>query len=127
MLYVKQAKASVEQVVEKLKKSAAENHLGVLMVHDLKQKMAEKGVEFGPKCHIVEVCNPNQAKKVLEDNMTISTALPCRICVYEQAGKVTVATIRPTALLELFGNPELENVARDVEEAVIRTVDSACA
>jgi uncharacterized protein (DUF302 family) len=127
MFYAKEAKGTVEETLKKLQKSSADNQLGVMTVHNLREKMAEKGVEFGPECLIVEVCNPKQAKKVLENNMTISTALPCRISIYRQNDIVKVATIRPTALLKLFGNPELESTARDVEAAIIRAIDSACA
>lgn len=98
----------------------------MLGVHDLKQKMADKGVTFGPQCRILEVCNPHQAKAVLEANPSISTALPCRIAVYEQAGKTIISTLKPTAVLSLFGSPELEPVAQDVEAAIIRMIDAAC-
>ena len=126
MLYVKETEGRVEDVLDRLEKAVAENKFGVLGVHNLKEKMAAKGVEFGPECRIVEVCNPLQAKKVLEANMSISTALPCRISIYEEGGKIKVATLRPTVLLNLFGNPELESVAREVEDTVIRIIDSAC-
>jgi uncharacterized protein (DUF302 family) len=46
--------------------------------------MAKKGVEFSKECLTYEVCNPFQAKKVLEANPSISTALPCRIAVFEE-------------------------------------------
>jgi uncharacterized protein (DUF302 family) len=88
--------------------------------------MTAKGVQFGPQCCIIEVCNPMQAKKVLEKNMTISSALPCRISVYQEAGKVKVITLRPTVLFNLFGNPELEPVAKDVEDTLLRIIDAAC-
>ena len=126
MLYTKESNDSIEQVCEKLVAAAEANGFGVLAVHDLKKKMAAKGVSFVPQCRIFEVCNPVQAKKVLEANMLISTALPCRISVYEQGGKVSVSTLRPTAVLGLFGNPELEPVAESVEEAIIRIIDAAC-
>ena len=126
MLYTKESDDSVEQVGEKLTAAVEANGFGVLGVHDLKEKMAAKGVSFGPQCRIFEVCNPLQAKQVLEANMLISTALPCRISVYEQGGKVSVSTLKPTAVLGLFGNPELEPVAESVEEAIIRIIDAAC-
>jgi uncharacterized protein (DUF302 family) len=59
--------------------------------------------------------------------MGISTALPCRISVYEEAGKVKVATIKPTAMLAMFDQPDLASVAREVEETVERIIDAACA
>lgn len=95
MLYVKQAKGTVREVGEKLAAAAAVNKFGVLGTHDLRQKMADKGVEFHGQCLIFEVCNPMQAKQVLEADPSISTALPCRISVYEEGGKVKVATIKP--------------------------------
>jgi uncharacterized protein (DUF302 family) len=126
MLYVRETNKSIDEVCTKIQEAAAQNKFGVLAVIDLKDKMAAKGVQFGPQCRIIEVCNPMQAKKVLESNMTISSALPCRISVYEEAGKVKVITLRPTVLLNLFGNPELAPVAREVENAILLIIDTAC-
>ncbi len=126
MLYARETSGTVAEAVRKLEEAAKANKFGVLGEINLKEKMAAKGVEFGPACAIVEVCNPVQAKKVLEANLSISTALPCRISVYEEAGKVKIATLRPTALLGLFGSPELAPVAKDVEDTMIRIIDAAC-
>lgn len=126
MLYVREARGSIDEVAKKLEAAAADNKFGVLGVHDLKQKMHAKGVEFGPECRVFEVCNPFKAKAVLEADMTISNALPCRISVYEEAGTVKVSTLKPTAVLGLFNRPELEAVAQEVEEAIVRIIDSAC-
>ena len=67
---------------------------------------------------IFEVCNPLQAKKVLEANGAVSTALPCRISVYRSGDVYKLATILPTAMMKIFGSPELEPAAREVEEVV---------
>lgn len=126
MIYVRETDGPIDQVVERLEKASTENQFGVLSIHDLKEKMAAKGVEFGCECRVLEVCNPHKAKEVLHENMSISTALPCRISVYHEDDKVKVATIRPTRLLNLFDSPELQNVAREVEETLIRIIDTAC-
>jgi len=126
MLYTRETSGTVQEVVQRLEEAAKANKFGVLGEINLKEKMAAKGVEFGPACVVVEVCNPVQAKKVLEANMTISTALPCRISVYEEAGKVKISTLRPTAVLGLFGSPGLAPVAQGVEETIIRIIDAAC-
>jgi Domain of unknown function DUF302 len=54
------------------------------------------------------VCNPHQTKKVLEANLEISTALPCRISVYQE-GEVVKDTYSfvspdrsPTQVIESF-------------------------
>ena len=126
MLYVRETNKSVDEVCNKIQEAAIQNKFGVIAIIDLKEKMAAKGVQFGPQCRIIEVCNPMQAKKVLEKNMTISSALPCRISVYQEAGKVKVITLRPTVLFNLFGNPELEPVAKDVEDTMLSIIDAAC-
>jgi uncharacterized protein (DUF302 family) len=125
MLYVRAASGSVDEVVKRLEEAAAANKFGVLTVHNLKQKLNAKGVAFGPECCIVEVCNPKKAKSVLETDMSISNALPCRISIYEEKGTVKISTLRPTAILGLFGQPALEPVAKEVEEAMIRMIDTA--
>jgi uncharacterized protein (DUF302 family) len=126
MLYKRETTAPLDEVCAKLTRAAADNKFGVLGTHDLKQKMADKGVAFGPQCRILEVCNPHQAKVVLEANPSISVALPCRSAAYEHRGKTVVSTLRPTALLSLFGNPDLQSVTQDVEAARIRMIDVAC-
>lgn len=125
MLYIQEVLGSVDDIVEKIEQAAKDNDFGVLDIHDLKKKIVSKGVEFAPECRIIEVCNPHKAKEVLENNMAISTVLPCRISVYEEGGKVKIATIRPTYMLELFDSPELKAVAQSVEETIIRIISVA--
>jgi uncharacterized protein (DUF302 family) len=127
MLYVRETRGSVDEVAKRLEEAAVANQFGVLGVHDLKQKMKAKGVAFDKECRIFEVCNPGKAKTVLQSNMAISTALPCRISIFEEAGKVKIATIKPTAMLAMFDQPELASVAKEVEETIERIIDAACA
>jgi uncharacterized protein (DUF302 family) len=127
MIYIKETEGPVASVVERLEKASAENKFGVLGIHDLKEKMGAKGVDFAYECQVMEVCNPVKAKEVLEGNMSISTVLPCRISVYEEDDVVKVATIRPTMLLNLLDTPELQDVAKEVEDTLIRIIDAACA
>ncbi len=90
---------NVSETAAALQAAVQANHFGVMQVHDLKETMAKKGVEFARECLIFEVCQPQQAKKVLDQNMSVSTALPCRISVYEEGGKAILATLKPTILL----------------------------
>jgi uncharacterized protein (DUF302 family) len=71
------------------------------------------------------VCQPQQAKKVLDQNMSVSTALPCRISVYEENGKTVLATLKPTTLLALFNVPQLEKVAQEVEDTLVKIMREA--
>ncbi len=125
MLYIVESTKPLARLAADLEQAVARHKFGVLGVHDLKAKMAEKGVPFARECRIFEVCNPHQAKKVLEANLEISTALPCRISLYEEGGKTKLATIRPTALIDLFPNPELKGMAEEVEATLVRIIEEA--
>ncbi|RJR36861.1 MAG: DUF302 domain-containing protein [Desulfobacteraceae bacterium] len=120
MLFEIQSEKSLDQVCQDLEKATVNHKFGVMTVHDLKETMKRKGVEFDRECRIFEVCNPQQAKRVLEKNMQISTALPCRISVFtEGGGKVRLATLKPTALISQFNAPDLHSVAKEVEDILI--------
>ncbi|HET7874642.1 MAG TPA: DUF302 domain-containing protein [Methylomirabilota bacterium] len=118
MLHIVESKKTLEEVAKDLEEAVTRHKFGVLGIHDLKATMAKKGVAFARECRIFEVCNPHQAKKVLETNLEISTALPCRISVYEEGGVTKLATIKPTAMIELYATPGLGDVAKEVEETL---------
>ena len=80
------------------------NRFGVMQVHNLKETMA---------------------KKVLDQDMSVSTALPCRISIYEEGGKTILATLKPTVLLAMFHAPQLEGVAQEVEDTIVKIMKEA--
>jgi uncharacterized protein (DUF302 family) len=125
MLHVVESSKPLDQVAEALPLAVVRHKFGVLGMHDLRAKMAEKGVPFARECRIFEVCNPHQAKRVLEANLEISTALPCRISVYEEGGRTKLATLRPTALIGLYSSPELRGVAEEVEHTLVAIMAEA--
>ncbi len=116
---------SVSEVATALQAAVAANHFGVMQVHNLQDTMTKKGVPFARQCLIFEVCQPQQAKKVLEENMSVSTALPCRISIYEQGGKTILATLKPTVLLAMFNTPQLGEVAQEVENTILKIMKEA--
>jgi uncharacterized protein (DUF302 family) len=116
---------SVSEVAAALQAAVQANHFGVMQVHNLKETMAKKGVEFERECLIFEVCQPQQAKKVLDQDMRVSTALPCRISIYEEGGKTILATLKPTTLLAMFDSPQLEGVAQEVEDTIVKIMKEA--
>jgi uncharacterized protein (DUF302 family) len=116
---------TVSAAATALQSAVAANQFGVMQVHNLKETMAKKGVEFAHECLIFEVCQPQQAKKVLDQNMSVSTALPCRISIYEEGGKTILASLKPTTLLALFNTPQLTDVAQEVEDTIVKIMKTA--
>jgi uncharacterized protein (DUF302 family) len=118
---------TVSETAAALQAAVQANHFGVMQVHNLKETMAKKGVEFAHECLIFEVCQPQQAKKVLDENMSVSTALPCRISIYEESGKTVLAALKPTLLLAMFNTPQLQGVAQEVETTMVKIMQEAAA
>ena len=116
---------TVSEAGAALQAAVQANHFGVMQVHNLKETMTKKGVEFTRECLIFEVCQPQQAKKVHDQNMSVSTALPCRISIYEEGGKTVLAPLKPTSLLAMFNTPQLEGVAQEVEDTMVKIMKEA--
>lgn len=116
---------TVSEVAAALQSTVQANHFGVMQVHNLKETMTKKGVEFARECLIFEVCQPQQAKKVLDEDMSVSTALPCRISIYEEGGRTILATLKPTTLLAMFNAPQLEAVAQEIEATLVKIMKEA--
>ncbi|MDZ7640183.1 MAG: DUF302 domain-containing protein [Bryobacterales bacterium] len=125
MLFELQSNKTLDAIGKGLEEAAARHQFGVMAVHDLAATMAKKGVDFNGECRVYEVCNPHQARKVLEENGAISVALPCRISVYRSGDAYRIATLLPTKLLGLFGNPTLDPVAREVEKAMVAMMEES--
>jgi uncharacterized protein (DUF302 family) len=117
---VLESSKSVAEIARIFPEVCAEYKFGVLGSIDIRQKLQEKGLAFDRECIVFEVCNPQAAKRVLDDNPAISAALPCRISIYQENGQTKIASILPTALLSMFPNPELKPVAEEVERTVVR-------
>ena len=69
MLFKLSTDKSVNETAAALQAAVIANRFGVMQVHNLRETMTKKGVEFSRECLIFEVCQPQQAKKVFEQNM----------------------------------------------------------
>ena len=125
MLYTVESGKSLEETLDSFQTAIKQQGFGVLGVHNLTSKMKEKGVDFRRECRVVEVCNPQQAKVVLETNMDISVALPCRVSIFTEGDKTKLVTIQPKVLLTMFPNSDLSDAADDVEQAITRAMNAA--
>ena len=126
LLIIRSTALPLETVCTRLTEVATSHKFGVLGTHNLREKMESKGVPFARECRVIEVCNPGQAQVVLNQNIEISTALPCRISVYEENGRTILATIKPTMLLTMFNAPGAAATAKEVEDNMVRIMDETC-
>ncbi len=124
--YIAETSKSPAQAVADLQASVKQHGYGVLHIYDLKETLASKGFELPNACHILEVCNPKQAAAVLSADMGMNIALPCRISVYQDGGKVLIGMVRPTVLLSSLSKSEdLKAIAEQVEKDTIAIIEAA--
>lgn len=116
---------TVRAAAAALEAAVTAHRFGVIHVHNLKETMAKRGVEFAHECLIFEISQPQQAEKVLDENRRVSTALPCRISLYEEGGQTVLATLKPTATPALFNVPQLDQVAQEAETTILKIMTEA--
>jgi uncharacterized protein (DUF302 family) len=119
MTYSKHSSRNPEEVEVRLREAATRHKFGILHVHDLRQTLNSKGIELGSECRVYDVCNPQAASKALHTEMRVSTVLPCRISVFTENQGCTIATVRPTSLLEATGLDGVTALAEEVEREIL--------
>lgn len=127
LLILRSTALPLEAACTRLVEVATRHKFGVQAVHNLREKMESKGVPFARECRVIEVCNPHHAQVVLNQQIEISTALPCRISVYEEGGRTILATMKPTMLLTMFNAAGAAATAQEVETVMVRIMDETCA
>ena len=126
MYYLVETGKSFDQASGDLERAVKRLGFGVLHVHDLAATLRSKGIAFEEQCKVFEVCNPQQAAKVLSADMRLNMALPCRISVFTDKGNTKIGLIKPVQMLSaLSQNPALLQVAKEVEEKTIQMVNEA--
>ncbi len=126
MKQITETSKSVEQATADLQEAVKKHGFGVLHVYDLKATLREKGAPIDNECRVLEVCNPQQAQKVLTSDMSMNMALPCRVSVYEEDGRTKIGLMSPKEMLGMMSDrPELKTVAAEVEAAMHRMIEDA--
>jgi len=75
-MLIKVSTAKTVSGVEAALQSAVEaSHFGVMQIHNLKETMVKNGLEFAHEFPIFKVCQPRQAKRVLQGEQKIMSEL----------------------------------------------------
>jgi len=128
MYHIVPTAKNVDEACSDLEAAVRKHEFGVLHVYDLKETLAKKGYALEPQCRIFEVCNPQQATRVLQRDIRVNMALPCRISVFEDAGVTKIGAILPAEILRALSHDrELADVAETVQTTIKAIVDEAAA
>lgn len=120
----KQTNYSFADAVDKTKTALAEEGFGILTEIDVKATLKKKlHVEWN-KYLILGACNPPFAFQALQAEKEIGLLLPCNVIVYEENSKVFVSAIRPIVAMQMIENPAVADVAKKVEEKLIKVINN---
>ncbi len=110
---------AVNRVTDELKKEG----FGVLSDIDVQMTLKQKlDVDFR-KYRILGACNSQFAYKALKAESRIGTMLPCNVIVQEtERNKIEVSAIDPIASMQSIENPELKDIAHQVQAKLKKVV-----
>ncbi len=114
-----------DQIIADLIDNLKEIGFGVLGILDFKEIFEKKGIEFKKNYKLLEVCNPNAAKNVLDTDPDLGLLLPCTIAVYQKDSQNIISLARPTALLSIVSNDNLQKLSKDIEVDLISVIDKS--
>jgi uncharacterized protein (DUF302 family) len=122
--YKRQVSGTYDEVVARTKAELKKEGYGIMSEIDVKKTLKEKlGADF-ENYVILGACNPPFAFKALQAERDIGLFMPCNVIVYEDKGKMFVASVKPTLAMSMTGNKALEPLAEQVETKLKKVVDS---
>lgn len=111
---------SVDQTAADLEEACSRNGFGVLHVYNLKETLESKGFERAEEIRVYEICNPGHATNVLDIDLEINMALPCRVSIYSQDGETKVGMINPSDMLKMLSDDaRLAAIADEVQSTIL--------
>jgi uncharacterized protein (DUF302 family) len=82
-------------------------------------------LEFDQSFRVLEVCNPFDAQRVLQENQLVGYFLPCKIVVYESDSGTKIGMPKPSALVELTKDERVKGYAMEIEERLIGCINQS--
>ena len=114
-----------EEALEQVSKALQAEGFGVLTEIDVKATLKKKLDADFRNYRILGACNPPFAYKALQWEDKIGTMLPCNVIVQEvEEGWVEVAAVDPIASMAAVDNPQLSEIAIQIQAKLKRFVNS---
>ncbi len=121
---IRTTKLRFEDAITQLEAALKKEGFGVLCQIDIQGKLKEKlGIDF-PRYVILGACNPPLAHQALQKDINLGLLLPCNAIVYEEGGQVRVGAVDAVRMLSVADQPEMEALARQVNEKLRRALDA---
>ncbi|MBI5021751.1 MAG: DUF302 domain-containing protein [Ignavibacteriales bacterium] len=116
---------SFDKVIEAVIGNLKNEGFGILTEIDVKETLKKKlDVNFR-KYKILGACNPPFAYRALQAEDKIGIMLPCNVIIQEiSKGTVEIATVDPVASMQSVNNPQLADVANEIQNKLRRVIEN---
>jgi uncharacterized protein (DUF302 family) len=122
--FSKNVLGTFEEVLNRVEEALKKEGFGILTEIDVKETLKKKlDVEFR-RYKILGACNPPFAYEALQAEDKIGIMLPCNVIVQETGDRgIEVAAVDPVASMKAIENPDLNEIAHQVQEKMKSIVE----
>ena len=111
-----------DEAVAACRAALAREGFGVLTEIDIQATLKKKlDVDLEPYV-ILGACHPPSAHRALEAAPEVGVLLPCNVTVSIEDGATVVRAMNPSGAMELLDSPVVQQVGREVGEALARVL-----
>ena len=126
MITVHESRYPLDETVTRLENAIKEKSWTHSGTRNMQKSLQKLGVEFPRQVTLVELCHPDYANRVLENDTHLATLMPCAFAVYEgKDGKVYVSGMNTGLMGKMFGGTVAEVMGEKVsadEEVILSAV-----
>jgi len=121
MMVENESKYSFEETVEKIQQASVEKGWKIPAIHRIDKSVNKLG-HYSLPLAVIELCKPDHAAKVLQDDddKVVTSMMPCRVSIYEtKSGKVIVSRMNSGLVSQVFSKTvteTMEAATKDTEE-----------
>ncbi|MGO8970688.1 MAG: DUF302 domain-containing protein [Myxococcaceae bacterium] len=113
---------AVERITESLKAEG----FGVLSTIDVAATLKKKLDQDFRRYVILGACNPQLAFRALTADLSVGLLLPCNVTVFQgDRGESVVQVVKPQAMLGVVQNDQLQPIANEADERLVRALERA--
>ena len=120
-------RTSFAEAVARTREALAQQGFGVLTEIDVNATLKAKLGEDMENYVILGACNPSLAHRAINVNRQIGLLLPCNVVVRADPHddkSVIIEAMNPQMLVDVTGEPRLEQVAHEVTDKLQAAIDS---
>ena len=115
----------IEKIAQKVQMECEKHQFALLKTYNYHEIVESKGFPIERKVYIYEICQAKTASAMLTEYPHFSIFMPCKLAIYENAGKTVISTMNMEFMLKAVkSNQELYKEAINLFNTLKSLMDS---